>query len=314
VNKADAALDRYLQEIGPIPLLTADEEIKLGRRIQRGDAVARERMIRANLRLVVAIARDYANLGLPLLDLISEGNIGLLKAVERFDPRNGARFSTYASWWIKQAIKRALANQSKTIRLPAQMADKIRRMQRVSAQLSNDLGREATEEEIGEELGIAGEKILRLKSVGLRPESLEASVGEDEMTKFGETIADERAQTPFQSLGDKDFSDQLHAVLKILDHRETTIIAQRFGLNGAPARPLEQVAEMIGVTRERVRQIEVAALAKLRRAFRKHLDAIDTEVFAAAITRKRRVQVIGLICEIQQRDEHTNLLNSKHEN
>jgi RNA polymerase primary sigma factor len=282
MNGTDAALDKYLHEIGRIPLLTADEEIKLGRKVQRGDAAARQRMIRANLRLVVAIARDYVNLGLPLLDMVSEGNIGLLKAVERFDPKKGAKFSTYASWWIKQVIKRALANQTKTIRLPAQMIDKLRRMQRVSAQLSNDLGREATEEEIGEELGIPDEKIVRLRSIGLRPESLDAPAGDDDVTEFGETIADERAQTPFQLLDDKDFSDQLHAVLKTLNHRETTIIAQRFGLNGAPARPLEQVGEMIGVTRERVRQLEVAALAKLRRAFRKHVDPIDSAVFAAA--------------------------------
>jgi RNA polymerase primary sigma factor len=282
MNGTDAALDKYLHEIGRIPLLTADEEIKLGRKIQRSDAAARQRMIRANLRLVVAIARDYVNFGLPLLDLVSEGNIGLLKAVGRFDPKKGAKFSTYASWWIKQAIKRALTNQTKTIRLPAQMIDKLRRMQRVSAQLSNDLGREATEEEIGEELGIPDEKIPRLRSIGLRPESLDASVGDDDVTEFGETIADERAQTPFQLLDNKDFSDQLHVVLKTLNHRETTIIAQRFGLNGAPARPLEQVAEMIGVTRERVRQLKVAALAKLRRAFRKHVDPIDSGVFAAA--------------------------------
>jgi RNA polymerase primary sigma factor len=282
MNGTDAALDKYLHEIGRVPLLTADEEIKLGRKIQRGDAAARQQMIRANLRLVVAIARDYVNLGLPLLDLVSEGNIGLVKAVGRFDPQNGAKFSTYASWWIKQAIKRALANQIKTIRLPAQMIDKLRRMQRVSAQLSNDLGREATSEEIGEELGIPDEKIVRLRSIGFRPESLDAPVGDDDVTEFGETIPDERAQTPFQLLDDKDFSDQLRVVLKTLNHRETTIIAQRFGLNGAPARPLEHVAEMIGVTRERVRQLEVAALAKLRRAFRKHLDPIDSEVFATA--------------------------------
>jgi RNA polymerase primary sigma factor len=282
MNGTDAALDKYLHEIARIPLLTADEEIKLGRKIQRGDAAARQRMIRANLRLVVAIACDYVNLGLPLLDLVSEGNIGLVKAVERFDPRNGAKFSTYACWWIKQTIKRALANQTRTIRLPAQIVDKIRRMQRVSAQLSNDLGREATEEEIGEELGIPDEKIVRLRSIGLRPESLDAAVGDDDITEFGETIPDERAQTPFQLLDDKDFSDQLHVVLKTLNHRESTIIAQRFGLNGAPARPLEYIAEMVGVTRERVRQLEVAALAKLRRAFRKHLDPIDSGIFAVA--------------------------------
>ena len=282
MNENDSGLNRYLQEIGRIPLLTPQQEVELAGKIKEGDAAARERMINANLRLVVTIARDYVNLGLPLLDLVSEGNIGLVKAVERFDPQNGAKFSTYASWWIKQAIKRALANQTKTVRIPAQMIDKLRRMQRVSAQLSNDLGREATSEEIGEELGIPDEKIVRLRSIGFRPESLDAPVGDDDVTEFGETIPDERAQTPFQLLDDKDFSDQLHVVLKTLNHRETTIIAQRFGLNGAPARPLEHVAEMIGVTRERVRQLEVAALSKLRRALRKHLDPIDSGVFAVA--------------------------------
>src|SRR5262245_38288407 len=282
MHGTDAALDKYLHEIGRIALLTADEEIELGRKIQRGDAAARQRMIQGNLRLVVAIARDYVNIGLPLLDLVSEGNIGLLKAVERFDPKKGAKFSTYATWWIKQAIKRALFNQTKTIRLPVQVIEKLRRMQRVSAQLSNDLGREATDEEIGEELGIPDEKIVRLRTIGLRPESLDAPVGDDEATEFGETIADERAETPSQLLGDKDFSDQLYEVLKTLTHRETTIIVQRFGLNGTPPRPLEQVAEMVGVTRERVRQLEVTALAKLRRAFRKHADPIDFDVFAAA--------------------------------
>ena len=282
MNGTDAALNSYLEEIGQIPLLTGDEEIKLAHRIQKGDATARDQMIRSNLRLVVAIARDYANLGLPLLDLVSEGNIGLVKAVERFDPRKGAKFSTYAGWWIKQTIKRALANRANTIRLPTHILHKIRTMQRVSAQLTNDLGREATAEEIGEELGIPGEKIVRLQGVGVRPQSLDAPLGEDEAAEFGETIPDERAQTPFQVVDDKDFSDRLHMVLKTLNARETTIIAQRFGLDGAPTRPLEQIAEMIGVTRERVRQLEVAALAKLRRALRKQLEPIDSHSFAAA--------------------------------
>lgn len=282
MNGTDAALGSYLEEIGQIRLLTTDEEIKLGHRIQKGDATARDQMIRANLRLVVAIARDYANLGLPLVDLVSEGNIGLIKAVERFDPGKGAKFSTYAGWWIKQTIKRALANQAKTIRLPAHILHKIRTMQRVSAQLTNDLGREATAEEIGEELGIPGEKIVRLQRVGVRPESLDAPVSDDEAAEFGETIPDEHAQTPFQVVDHKDFSDKLHMVLKALNQRETTIIAQRFGLNGAAATPLEQIAEMIGVTRERVRQLEVAALAKLRRALRKQFEPVDSPFFAAA--------------------------------
>ena len=265
-----------------MPLLSPDQETELGRRIQDGDAAARERMINANLRLVVTIARDYINLGLPLVDLISEGNIGLMEAVDRFDPEKGVKLSTYAIWWIKRAIKNALANQSKTIRLPAKTIEKISRMRRVSAQMGNELGREPTEGELGEELGIATEKVARLRSIGLRPESLDAPVGDDEATELGEKVPDEQAQTPFESLREKDFSDQINRVLKNLNKRDATIIAERFGLNGTTAKPLEQVAEIVGVTRERVRQLELIALAKLRRAFSKQLDPLEPEVFVAA--------------------------------
>ena len=282
MNPTDAALNRYLQEIGSIPLLTPEEEIQIARKIQRGDAAARERLIQANLRLVVTVARDYINLGLPLLDLISEGNIGLMKAVDRFDPEKGAKLSTYASWWIKQAIKRALANQGKTIRLPSQVVEKIAHVRRASAAMSNALGREPTEDELSEELGIAAEKVARLKRVGLRPESLDAFVGDDDMTEFGENVPDEQAQTPFELLGKKDLYDQVCRLLKTLDQRETTIITERFGLNGTVPEPLEHVAETIGVTRERVRRLEQNALAKLRYAFSKHFDPLDSEVFAAA--------------------------------
>jgi RNA polymerase primary sigma factor len=282
MNEADVALNRYLHEIRPIPLLTPQEEVALARRIQNGDSAARERMIQANLRLVVAIAQDYVNLGLPLLDLISEGNIGLMKAVDRFDPKKGAKLSTYASWWIKQAMKRALTNQSKTIRLPAQVVDKIGQMRRISAQLSSDLGHEATDEELGEELGIPSQKVARLKSVGLRPQSLDAFVDNDDMTEFGDNVPDEQAQTPFELLREKDFSDQIDRILKTLNKREATIVTERFGLNGTTAKPLEQVAGIIGVTRERVRKLELVALAKLRRAFSKHLDPLEPDVFAAA--------------------------------
>jgi RNA polymerase primary sigma factor len=282
MNETNAALNRYLLEIGRIPLLSPDQEIELARRIQNGDAAARELMINANLRLVVTIAGDYINLGLPLVDLISEGNIGLMKAVDRFDPEKGVKLSTYAIWWIKRAIKGALADQSKMIRLPAKTIEKISRMRRVSAQMGNDLGREPTEDELGEELGIATEKVARLRRVGLRPESLDAFVGDDDMTEFGENVPDEQAQTPFELLGKKDFSDQVCRLLKTLNQRETTIITERFGLNGTVAKPLEQVAETIGVTRERVRRLERKALAKLRYAFSKHFDPRDSEVFAAA--------------------------------
>lgn len=281
MNETNAALNRYLLEIGRIPLLTPDQEIELARRVQTGDAVARERMINANLRFVVTIARDYIGLGVPLVDLISEGNIGLMQAIDRFDPEKGAKLSTYAVWWIKRAIKSALANQSKTIRLPVKTLEKISRMRRVSAQIGNELGREPTEDELGEELGIATEEVARLKSIGLRPESLDAAIGADEETELGESIADERMQTPFESLREKDFSDQISGVLKHLNTREATIIVERFGLNGTTAKPLEQIAEIIGVTRERIRQLELTALAKLRHALSKHLDLLESEVFAA---------------------------------
>src|SRR5947208_9656362 len=186
MNESDTGLNRYLREIGRIPLLTPQQEIELARKIKNGDAKARERMINANLRLVVTIAHDYANLGLPLIDLISEGNIGLTKAVERFDPGKGAKLSTYAMWWIKQAIKRALANQSKTIRLPVHLVDKISKVRRVSLQMSDELGREPTNEELGEEIGIASGKVAKLKSLGIRPVSLDAVVGDEDSEEFGE--------------------------------------------------------------------------------------------------------------------------------
>ena len=278
MNETNAVLNRYLLEIGRMPLLSPGQEIEVARRIQNGDAAARERMINANLRLVVTIARDYINFGLPLVDLISEGNIGLMKAVDRFDPEKGVKLSTYAIWWIKQAIKNALGNQSKTIRLPAKTIEKITRMRRVSTQMGIELGREPTEDELSEELGIATEKVAGLRSVGLRPESLNAPVGVDELTELGENIPDEQAQTPFESLRERDFSEQIDQVLNSLNKREAMIIAERFGLNGATAKPLEQVANTIGVTRERVRQLEITALGKLRRA----LKPLESEVFVVA--------------------------------
>src|ERR1700704_5587068 len=198
MNESDSGLNRYLAEIGRIPLLTPQQEIELAGKIKKGDGAARERMINANLRLVVTIAHDYANLGLPLLDLISEGNIGLTKAVERFDPTKGAKLSTYAMWWIKQSIKRALANQSKMVRLPVHLVDKIAKVRRVSSQMSDELGREPSADEIAEEIGIATHKVARLKSVGIRPASLDAPIGDDDSAEFGDVIGDEGAQTPFE--------------------------------------------------------------------------------------------------------------------
>jgi RNA polymerase primary sigma factor len=272
MNESDTGLSKYLREIGRIPLLTPEDEIVLARKIKKGDAAARERMINANLRLVVTIAHDYVNLGLPLLDLISEGNIGLTKAVERFDPAKGAKLSTYAMWWIKQSIKRALANQGKIIRLPVHLVDKIGKVRRVSLQMSDELGREPTDDELAEEIGIASEKVARLKSVGIRPASLDAPIGDDDSTEFGEMIGDEDAETPFELLRDKNLLHEMDGLLEVLDKREKKIIAQRFGLNGGKPKTLEDVGKNFGVTRERIRQLQNIALAKLRRALSKKED------------------------------------------
>jgi RNA polymerase primary sigma factor len=274
MNESDTALNKYLREIGRFPLLTPGQEIALARKIKKGDAAARERMINANLRLVVTIAHDYANLGLPLLDLISEGNIGLTKAVERFDPTKGAKLSTYAMWWIKQSIKRALANQSKTIRLPVHLVDKVAKVRRVSLQMSDELGREPTDDELGEELGIAREKVSRLKSVGIRPASLDLPIGDDDSTYFGDLIGDEETQTPFELLRDKNLLGEIDGMIEVLNEREKNIITQRFGLNGGTPKTLEDLGKNFGVTRERVRQLQNIALAKLRRALSKREDLL----------------------------------------
>jgi RNA polymerase primary sigma factor len=282
MNESDSGLNRYLQEIGRISLLTPQQEVELAGKIKNGDTAARERMINGNLRLVVTIARDYTNLGLPLLDLISEGNIGLTKAVERFDPAKGAKLSTYAMWWIKQSIKRALANQSKTIRLPVHLVDKLAKVRRVSLQMSDELGREPTDEELGEELGIATEKVARLKSIGVRPASLDATIGADDSTEFGESVGDEEAQTPFELLRDRNLLDEMDGLLDVLDKREMKIISQRFGLDGGSPKTLENVAKNFGITRERIRQLQNIALTKLRRALRKREDLFDTAQLVAA--------------------------------
>src|SRR6267142_7235474 len=277
MNESDSGLKRYLQEIGQFSLLTPQQEVELAGKIKKGDGAARERMINANLRLVVTIARDYANFGLPLLDLISEGNIGLTKAVERFDPAKGAKLSTYAMWWIKQSIKRALANQSKTIRLPVHLVDKVAKVRRVSLQMSDELGREPTDDELGEELGIAGEKVARLRSLGIRPASLDAPIADDDSTEFGESVGDENAQTPFEWLRDENLRGEVDGLIALLDSREKKIISQRFGLDGGKPKTLEDVGKDFGITRERIRQLQNIALAKLRRALSKKENVPEKE-------------------------------------
>jgi RNA polymerase primary sigma factor len=259
----------YLQEISGTPLLTVQEEIDLAVRIKNGDQKARAWMIKANLRLVVRIAHNYSNLGLPFLDLISEGNIGLIKAVERFDPGKGGKLSTYSAWWIKQSIKRALANQSKTIRLPVHLVDKISKMRRVSLQMSEELGREPTDEEFAEEIGISSTKVSQLKTISIRPASLDAPIGDDDSTEFGEIVGDEDALTPFELFRDKNMRDELSELLDVLGDRERKIIFERYGLDGDKPKTLEEIGKKLGVTRERIRQLQNIALVKLRKALSK---------------------------------------------
>lgn len=266
---ADSAMKLYLREIGQVKLLSVEQEVDLAARIKRGDRAARELMIKANLRLVVKIARDYEGLGLPLLDLISEGNIGLMKAVERFDPAKGGKLSTYAAWWIKQSIKRALANQAKTIRLPVHLVDKISRMRRVAISLQEILGREPTDDELGEEMGMTASRVSQLRTAAIRPASLDAPIGDDDSNNFAEIVQDESADTPYERLEEKTVTDMLQGMVEDLDPREATILRYRFGLDGGSERTLEEVGQHFGVTRERVRQIQNIALNKLRRRIQK---------------------------------------------
>ncbi len=265
----DSAIRLYLREIGQVRLLTIEEETELAARIKSGDRKARDHMIRANLRLVVKIAHDYDGLGLPLLDLINEGNLGLMKAVERFDPAKGGKLSTYAAWWIKQSIKRALANQAKTIRLPVHLVDKISRMRRIAMKLQEVFGREPTDEELGEELGVSPSKIAQLRIASIRPASLDAPIGDDESNTYAEVVEDERAIDPYEMLEEKTVTHMLGEMIERLDEREQRILRYRFGLDGGTEKTLEEVGAHFGVTRERIRQIQNLALNKLRRMINK---------------------------------------------
>jgi RNA polymerase primary sigma factor len=260
-----SAIHLYMREVGSVPLLTVEEEVELAARIQAGDENARQHMIRANLRLVVKIAREYDGLGLPLLDLINEGNIGLMRAVEKFDPSKGAKFSTYSSWWIKQAVRRAIANQAKTIRLPSHVIDKLCRLRRTALDMQEELGREPSDEELAEEAGLPLRKVKSMRLAAIRPLSLEMPLGEGDTGRVADIVADERAEAPFQSLDDQTVTEILGDLMKRLDAREAGILRYRFGLDGGEERTLEEVGQQFGVTRERIRQLQNVALAKLRR-------------------------------------------------
>ena len=255
----------YLDQIGKTPLLTLEQETALARRVLKGDEAARQHMIQANLRLVVRIAKDYDNFGLPLMDLISEGNFGLIKAVERFDPDKGGKLSTYAAWWIKQAIKRALASDGKTIRLPVHMVDRIAQMRRISNLLTKELEREPTNDEIAQAMDIPLSKVVHMKSVANRAASLDQPVGEDGDATLGDLVKDESARSPFENLRGKSDLTEIAEMLAHLEPREAEVITLRFGLNGESPLTLEEVGEMFKLTRERVRQLQQSALMQLRR-------------------------------------------------
>ena len=290
----------YMQEIGKTPLLTHEEEVEMAARIKKGDKEARDRMISANLRLVVKIAHDYNNFGLPLLDLISEGNIGLIKAVERFDPSKGGKLSTYAAWWIKQAIKRALANQSKTIRLPVHLVDKIAKMRKIIVRLTEEFDREPTDEEVAYEMGVSANRVAHLKSVSVRPSSLDAPIGEDGDTNFGDLIGDEMQSTPLENLQQKSIHNDIQSVIDLLEEREGEIIRLRFGLDGNHPLTLEEVGEKFDITRERVRQIQMIALHKMRRVMSENERQRSEEEIHEEHLEQKRMEVLQEFFE-----EHT---------
>ncbi len=260
----DDPVRMYLKEIGRVSLLTAEEEVALAKRIEAGDDSARRELAEANLRLVVSIAKRYVGRGMQFLDLIQEGNLGLIKAVEKFDYRKGYKFSTYATWWIRQAITRAIADQARTIRIPVHMVETINKLIRVQRQLLQEYGREPLPEEIAKEMGITVERVREILKVAQEPVSLETPIGEEEDSHLGDFIEDEDAPAPAEAAGYQLLKEQLEEVLDTLTNREEKVLRLRFGLTDGRARTLEEVGQVFGVTRERIRQIEAKALRKLR--------------------------------------------------
>ena len=264
----DDPVRMYLKEIGRVPLLTADEEIELARRMGAGDESARHRLEEANLRLVVSIAKRYVGRGMLFLDLIQEGNLGLLKAVEKFDYSKGYKFSTYATWWIRQAITRAIADQARTIRIPVHMVETINKYIRISRQLLQDLGRDPTAEEVAKEMGLSTLRVREIMKIAQEPVSLETPIGEEEDSHLGDFIEDEAALDPADAASVMLLKEQITEVLQTLAPREAEVLRLRFGMEDGRSRTLEEVGQSFGVTRERIRQIEAKALRKLRHPVR----------------------------------------------
>jgi len=260
----DDPVRMYLKEIGRVPLLTAEEEVELAKRMEMGDREAKQRLIESNLRLVVSIAKRYVGRGMAFLDLIQEGNMGLIKAVEKFDYRKGYKLSTYATWWIRQAITRAIADQARTIRIPVHMVETINKLVRTSRELVQELGREPTAEEIAEKMGITPEKVREIQKIAQEPVSLETPIGEEEDSHLGDFIEDVDALAPDEAASYLLLKEQIEEVLSGLNDREQRVLRLRFGLDDGRPRTLEEVGREFGVTRERIRQIEAKALRKLR--------------------------------------------------
>jgi RNA polymerase primary sigma factor len=274
----DDPVKMYLKDIGRVPLLSADDEIELARRMQEGDEEAKRQLSEANLRLVVSIAKRYVGRGMLFLDLIQEGNLGLMKAVEKFDYQKGFKFSTYATWWIRQAITRAIADQARTIRIPVHMVETINKLTRVSRILLQKFGREPTPEEIAKEMNISEERVREIQKIAQDPVSLETPIGEEEDSHLGDFIEDDRAVTPSDSVSSTMLKETLLGVLNTLTPREEKVLRLRYGVDDGRPRTLEEVGKEFNVTRERIRQIEAKALRKLRHPSRsKHLkDFLDT--------------------------------------